>query len=143
MPRGAGPRCPLVQRLGHLPLEQVIGVRIPGGQPSLNLYSCGYSEVPHVRPCLSLPLCPHSARLGTLGHEFHSAKNPAAISGDCGVLSVRLCSDCPLIRSSVQSPAEKWEICAALSSTSSPAVTSGCRTVTGMAGFFPYPLWFQ
>src|SRR6266403_6068672 len=25
--------CPLVQRLGHLPLEQVIGVRIPGGQP--------------------------------------------------------------------------------------------------------------
>jgi hypothetical protein len=28
------PNCPLVQRLGHLPLEQVIGVRIPGGQPS-------------------------------------------------------------------------------------------------------------
>ena len=26
--------CPLVQRLGHLPLEQVIGVRIPGGQPN-------------------------------------------------------------------------------------------------------------
>jgi hypothetical protein len=27
------PYCPLVQRLGHLPLEQAIGVRIPGGQP--------------------------------------------------------------------------------------------------------------
>src|SRR5579872_1275907 len=27
--------CPLVQRLGHLPLEQAIGVRIPGGQPNL------------------------------------------------------------------------------------------------------------
>ena len=26
--------CPLVQRLGHLPLEQAIGVRIPGGQPN-------------------------------------------------------------------------------------------------------------
>ena len=28
------PYCPLVQRLGHLPLEQAIGVRIPGGQPN-------------------------------------------------------------------------------------------------------------
>ncbi len=28
------PSCPLVQRLGHLPLEQAIGVRIPGGQPT-------------------------------------------------------------------------------------------------------------
>jgi hypothetical protein len=31
---GLFPNCPLVQRLGHLPLEQVIGVRIPGGQPN-------------------------------------------------------------------------------------------------------------
>src|SRR3979490_2188133 len=27
--------CPLVQRLGHLPLEQVIGVRSAGGQPNI------------------------------------------------------------------------------------------------------------
>ena len=33
--QSASSNCPLVQRLGHLPLEQVIGVRIPGGQPKL------------------------------------------------------------------------------------------------------------
>jgi len=44
-------------------LDQHIGVRIPGGQPSLNLYSCGYSELPHVRRCPSLPLCPHCVRI--------------------------------------------------------------------------------
>src|ERR1700722_9894508 len=31
---GCNRYCPLVQRLGHLPLEQAIGGRIPGGQPT-------------------------------------------------------------------------------------------------------------
>jgi hypothetical protein len=37
------PSCPLVQRLGHLPLEQAIGVRIPGGQPTLE--NCGFLAI--------------------------------------------------------------------------------------------------
>ena len=35
--------CPLVQRLGQLPLEQHIGVRIPGGQPRIQLHSLRFS----------------------------------------------------------------------------------------------------
>jgi hypothetical protein len=67
----SGLACPLVQRLGHLPLEQVIGVRIPGGQPKFLLYSCGYSEVPHLRPCPILSLSA-TARLVSLRRGVHA-----------------------------------------------------------------------
>jgi len=44
-------------------LDQHIGVRIPGGQPEITQYPCGFHAILCVRPCPRSHPCPHCVRI--------------------------------------------------------------------------------
>ena len=94
--------CPLVQRLGHLPLEQVIGVRIPGGQPNIIQCLWAFPDVPHVRLYPKPSLCPYCVRIclksAPKKGPLRGRGRTCTISWHFRLSSLKLRGDCPLIR---------------------------------------------
>ena len=73
--------CPLVQRLGQLPLEQHIGVRIPGGQPIGNIPAPPEPHRPETEP-------QQGEAHSILVRSFHSNKSRIHLRGPtCHLIS--------------------------------------------------------